>query len=711
MNKNTNFNYINLSPFKWFVLENFPYIEADFDALTNWQLFCKLGKEMNKIIEKVNLTGQQTEDLTKAFNELKNYVDNYFKNLDVQEEINNKLDEMAESGELKEIIAQYLQLAGLLCFNTKQDMKKAENLIDGSFAKTFGNLVYNDGYGNFYKIREIQNTDVVDDDNIIALTNYNNLIAELIPDMKIININRNIEEIKKTNKPFNVNLENLLFYDTNRNKYTQGSCVDNNNRLYIYEETNFPYGDLLIFDIESLTYINKISNLKLYHGNDMCYLDGKIYVASCKADDGTLTNTKIVEYDISTGTLTEINPFSNTSYTDLFGIAVYDENNILCLLNKSTELFKNLGLYLYNINNGSIKEINITNTKNIQTNYWSAFQSMEYNNGNIYIITSISNTILNLKIDSSEENANLETIYNLPNVDNLGQVIGEYEGICKIPSNLYGNNTFLIYSNVIMFEANLHTIQAYLVNFENNTPIYLKINVQDLNINSNRRNVIKVNNTSTSLYENGSAEYPFKTLTRAMLFINCSKYKELYNHAVDIVGGNNYLLGCFSNKKIGFVNRTNNDITINLIGLPAEKIIFYNNDEINFIGYTNKRFILNIPTGINIDNCKFQAQYTHFNYTGNSIRDSMILLIGGANNINIVDSSANCNSKCTYVIRTHNNDISFLGFNEVSNVLSDYYYRCNGFSVSYIPYGQASKYTDTGSEWAIVIVAGARINV
>ena len=46
MNK---FNFNKLTPFKWFVIENFPFIEADFDTLTEWQLFCKLGKEINKI--------------------------------------------------------------------------------------------------------------------------------------------------------------------------------------------------------------------------------------------------------------------------------------------------------------------------------------------------------------------------------------------------------------------------------------------------------------------------------------------------------------------------------------------------------------------------------------------------------------------------------------------------------------------------------------
>ena len=97
MNK---FEFKNLTPFKWFVLENFPFIEADFDALTEWQLFCKLGKEINKIIDSQNIVGTEMEKISQAFVELQNY----FENLDVQEEINNKLNEMAEDGTLAKII-------------------------------------------------------------------------------------------------------------------------------------------------------------------------------------------------------------------------------------------------------------------------------------------------------------------------------------------------------------------------------------------------------------------------------------------------------------------------------------------------------------------------------------------------------------------------------------------------------------------------------
>lgn len=179
MNK---FDYKNLTPFKWFVLENFPFIEADFDAITEWQLFCKLGKEMNKIINSTNTLGIQVESLT-------DYVKNYFDNLDVQEEINNKLNKMAEDGTLQEIITSYLELKGLLCYNTLNDLKNATNLVNGSFTKTFGKNILNDGYGAFYVIRELKNTDVIDNDNIVAINNFPTLVAE-----KIDNNLKDIEE-------------------------------------------------------------------------------------------------------------------------------------------------------------------------------------------------------------------------------------------------------------------------------------------------------------------------------------------------------------------------------------------------------------------------------------------------------------------------------------------------------------------------------------
>ena len=246
MNK---FNYKYLTPFKWFVLENFPFIEADFDALTEWQLFCKLGKEINKIIDSQNVVGTQMENVTNAFIELQNYVNNYFDNLNVQDEINNKLNQMAESGKLSEIIAQYLQVAGLLCFNSVNEMKNATNLVNGSFVKTFGYYNLNDGGSALYKIRNVTNQDVADDSFIIAL-NDKSLVAELVIESNV----------------------NVLQFGAKRNdnSFDNGSIIN-----HILEKINvlfFPKGDYyftthLTINKSDIIINGEFPNL-IYNGSD-----------------------------------------------------------------------------------------------------------------------------------------------------------------------------------------------------------------------------------------------------------------------------------------------------------------------------------------------------------------------------------------------------------------------------------------------------------
>ena len=63
--------------------------------------------EFNKVVEEWKTMQKNFNSLQDAFNDLKSYVQNYFKNLDVQEEINKKLDEMLKNGNLSELLLEY----------------------------------------------------------------------------------------------------------------------------------------------------------------------------------------------------------------------------------------------------------------------------------------------------------------------------------------------------------------------------------------------------------------------------------------------------------------------------------------------------------------------------------------------------------------------------------------------------------------------------
>ena len=244
MNK---FNFNKLTPFKWFILENFPFIEVDFDALTEWQLFCKLGKEINKIINSQNTVGNEMEILSQAFINLQNYVNNYFDNLDVQDEINNKLNEMAESGQLTDIISQYLQLAGILAFNNIENLKNATNLTNGSFAYTYGTVNYADGLGNFYKIRNIINTDVIDNVNIVSLTNFPSLVAELIPNRNLryykVKLTDTFETIQKY---FNDKVAKVIEFETGVYNFNTAFRLTANTKILLNNSN-------LIFNVPKVT--------------------------------------------------------------------------------------------------------------------------------------------------------------------------------------------------------------------------------------------------------------------------------------------------------------------------------------------------------------------------------------------------------------------------------------------------------------------------
>lgn len=180
MNDKPNIEVEKLKPFTKFIY-TLGQLPSSYLASMSYeeQLIWLCNYLAQTVIPTVNNNGAAVTELQKLFTELQDYVNEYFDNLDVQEEIDNKLDEMADQGILADIITQYVQLQGQLTYNTVQEMKEAENIADGCFLKTYGFYNYNDGGGALYKARQITNEDDVDEASIIALNDIS-LVAELI---------------------------------------------------------------------------------------------------------------------------------------------------------------------------------------------------------------------------------------------------------------------------------------------------------------------------------------------------------------------------------------------------------------------------------------------------------------------------------------------------------------------------------------------------
>lgn len=181
----------HIPKFRRFVLQNFPFIEQDFDALTDYELICKVVEYLNTVINSQNEVIAELESfetditnnfnrLENLFNELQSFVDNYFDNLDVQDEINNKLDQMVEDGVLQEIVGQYLETTALWTFDTVADMQSSTNLNNGSFAQTLGYYAKGDGGGATYKIRTKTGGDTPNGRDIISISDT--IVAEIVFD-------------------------------------------------------------------------------------------------------------------------------------------------------------------------------------------------------------------------------------------------------------------------------------------------------------------------------------------------------------------------------------------------------------------------------------------------------------------------------------------------------------------------------------------------
>ena len=120
------------------------------DSMSYYECLAWLCKFLEEtVIPTVNENGEAVEELQTLYVELNNYVSNYLDNYNFQQEVNNKLDELTESGYFENLITDYLKLTRI--YNTTSEMiLDSENIINGMKIQTLGFYEINDGgNGNF----------------------------------------------------------------------------------------------------------------------------------------------------------------------------------------------------------------------------------------------------------------------------------------------------------------------------------------------------------------------------------------------------------------------------------------------------------------------------------------------------------------------------------------------------------------------------------
>lgn len=244
-------NIIKLSPLQKFccTIGNLPssyLVSLTYEEQILW--LCNYLE--NTVIPTINQNGEAVTELQNLYVQLKNYVDNYFNDLNLQEEINNKIDELIENGQLINII-----MSTINTFNTVDEMSSSNRLVNGSFAKTLGYFTKNDNGGAFYFISS-QNLNDLSKINI-----NNNLYAYLVPDtsLNIRQFGINYNEADVTQKFQNLanyieinNIENLIFNEND---------IINLSNIITFNFNNISYFKLSLNNSK----INFISNIRYFN--------------------------------------------------------------------------------------------------------------------------------------------------------------------------------------------------------------------------------------------------------------------------------------------------------------------------------------------------------------------------------------------------------------------------------------------------------------
>ena len=330
------------SPFKCLCVSvgNLPtsYIESMsyYECLTYFVKFLE-----NEVIPALNQDSEAIKELQNYYIELKEYVDNYFDELNVQTEINNKLDEMALDGTLADIINEEIfnELSSQVSTNTNDISDLKDRVIqepyfnvlengghaDGSTANdSIISQALLDGYKKFYfpqnstnnasyyftNVPDFTNCEIMNDENVILnLPHFHNA-----PTLQTALFHNNINKYSRENStssfipsnyPMLYNMLNMNFDYTKKNirriQFTDASL-----KCYHYKFND----DYLFEEVDKSTYYEASGiSINRKSGSTNNYYNGLCVPIDNKNTIETSANAKV-----------EFVVFNNSTHEGIFGM-------------------------------------------------------------------------------------------------------------------------------------------------------------------------------------------------------------------------------------------------------------------------------------------------------------------------------------------------------------------------------------------------------
>ena len=288
------------------------------ESMSYYETLCGLLAYLkDTVIPTVNNNADVVIELQTLYEELKTYVDNYFENLDVQEEINNKLDEMVEDGTIDRIINQEIFQ------NINNEINEINDTIDKKLPEYKPINMIQDLSVTFPLNTSIQGFTIDDNNNIYIYVIKDNEYGDIY---KYNLINHN----------YVGKFENLKLYHGNDLLYK-------NNKIYV-ASTISSNGQstnkiICIYDLLTgiVTEINPFNDLNYANVVSLCdYDENNIIVALNQyVGNSDTSNVKLVKLNLINLSYQEINTIYYTEITPSRIIGISMINNKLYLLTDS----------------------------------------------------------------------------------------------------------------------------------------------------------------------------------------------------------------------------------------------------------------------------------------------------------------------------------------------------------------------------------------
>lgn len=540
----------NLTPFKLCVLQNFPFIESDFDAVTNYQLLCKVVEYLNNVIDNNNKQNANITQLEQNFIILYNYVKDYFDNLDVQEEINKKLDEMVSDGTIMRLFTSLVPYVYVEWFGAKGDgttddtnafisalaasdyvlcnSKKYKigniNLASNKHIN-FNNATITDTSDDLFNIISCQNVIVenciIESEKSENTTHVFNVLNSESVTLRKITINGNYPYLPKTKLHFNILIENTKKVNISDITFNINQPEENDPVIYNHSDGVHVNGGCS--DIE-------IYNVNGFMGDDIIALNSSeghkrgienVIIDSCTCGNENVYNTIGLRL-LSFGTYIK--------NVNIINCKLYIKNTSCIRIANSEDEIGFRGSYA-NISNVNIINCELYNNKNKGIIVGGCeLENVSFKN---LIINTNSQEAINYVNNNKIDKHIIDNIaYNTPNLINMTN--GVNTGVRKIDvQNIRHEsdkfNYMFIFNNSIE-ELHFQNIRGILTGLFYNA-----------NTSSKCGNMIIEDVNTTS-----------EKLTESIVQLNCTAENIIYNNVV-------------TNKLIGFFNALNSITASNII--------------------------------------------------------------------------------------------------------------------------------------------------